>query len=274
MVRRILFTAIGVVAAGLFFFGRDAASYVRTSVGWVKDGVRGNVPIEFEVERARGMLKDLTPDIRRNMELIAKEEVELERLEKQIRSQEGKLDQDKTRLMKIKVDLSSEKKVFQYSGRRYSVEQVKSDLAHRFQRYKTGEETLASLKQMQTARQNSVEAARQKLEGMLASKRQLEVELEHLEARMKMVDAAQTTCDFQFDDSRLGRLKEAMAELDARLNVAEKLVGADTKFRDEIPVDETPSKDIVSEVTSYFEHAGDVEDSSDVAKNVVSSESK
>ena len=114
---------------------------------------------------------------------------------------------------------------------------MRTDLANRFDRYKTGEATLASLTEIRNARQKSLAAARQKLEGMLASKRQLQVEVENLEARVQMVAAAKTTSNYQFDDSRLGRVKELVPNLRSRLEVAEKLVNAEVKFHDEIPLD-------------------------------------
>ena len=48
----------------------------------MKQTVRNSVPVDFEIERWRKMVKNLVPDIRKNMHVIAQEEVEVERLEK------------------------------------------------------------------------------------------------------------------------------------------------------------------------------------------------
>ena len=133
-------------------------------------------------------MRDLLPDIRKNMHVIAQEEVEVERLEKQIAASENKLDKDRAGLVRLKNDASNQLASYEYGGRSYTLTQVKEDLANRFERFKTNEATLASLKDIQHARQKSLEAARQKLEGMLAAKRQLEVDVENLEARLKMVE--------------------------------------------------------------------------------------
>lgn len=252
MVKKVILGTAGAGALCLVLFGREAVSYVGTTAGWFKDSVKNSVPVEFEIDRARRMVKDLVPDIRKNMHVIAKEEVEVERLDKQIAAAESRQGKDRGELMQLKADLATGKEQFQYAGRSYSVGQVKIDLANRFERYKTHDATLASLKEMHQARQRSLEAARQKLEGMLASKRQLEVEVEHLEARLKMVEAAQTTSDYQFDDSRLSRAKELVTDLRTRLDVAEKLVNADGYLRDEIPLAEPAPENIVEEVTEYF----------------------
>lgn len=253
MLKRVIWGSAGAtVLAVLLFGGREAVSYVRTSAGWVKDSVKNNVPIEFEIERARRMVKELVPDIRKNMQLIATEEVEVDQLAKKIGGVEGRLEKDRTELMKLKDDLGTNKAVYRYAGRDYSADQVKIDLANRFERYKTNDATLGSLKEMHRARLRSLDGARQKLEGMLAAKRQLEVDVEQLEARLKMVEAAQTTSDYAFDDTQLSRVKQLVTDLRTRLEVAEKLVNAESQFRDEIPLNEPAPENVVDEIAEYF----------------------
>jgi len=256
MVKRVIIIGSGAMLLGVLMFGRDAVSYVRTSAGYVKESIHDSVPIEFQIERARGMVKGLVPEVRKNMHVIAKEEVEVQRLEEQIAKATERLDTERGQLMRLKSDVAGGKDSLRYAGRSYSREQVRADLANRFERYKTGEATLASLEQIHAARQRSLEAARQKLEGMLASKRQLQVEVENLEARLQMLAAARTTSEFQFDDSRLGRVKELIANLRTRLDVADKLISAESDFHGEIPLDAVAPENIVDQITEYFSEEG------------------
>jgi hypothetical protein len=154
--------------------------------------------------------------------------------------------------MKLKVDLSSGKDSYNYAGRNYTSADVRQDLANRFERFKTADATLSSLKQIRNARDRSLAAARQKLEGMLAAKRQLQVEVENLEARSQMVAAAQATSNYQFDDSRLGNVKELIANLKTRMEVSEKMVNAEVNFHDEIPLDKPVPENIENQITEYF----------------------
>ncbi|HWC90427.1 MAG TPA: hypothetical protein VG433_12250, partial [Pirellulales bacterium] len=158
-------------------------------------------------------------------------------------------------LAKLNSDAACKLASYQYGGRTYTLGQVKGDLANRFERYKTSEATLASLRDIQQARQKSMDAARQKLEGMLAAKRQLEVEVENLDARLKMVEVAQTTSNFSFDDSQLGRAKELLTDLRTRLNVAERMLSVEGDLHDEIPVSAGISENIVDQVTEYLSPA-------------------
>jgi phage shock protein A len=210
------------------------------------------VPIEFEIERARRMVKNLVPDIRKNMHVIAQEEVEVERLDKQIVQTGATMEKDRAEIMRLKSDLAVVQPVYHYGGREYTVKQVKTDLSNRFERYKTHDATLGSLRELQSARRKSLDAARQKLEGMLAARRQLEVDVEHLEAQFKMVEVAQTTSEFNIDDSQLGRVKDLIADVRARLNVAERLAHAQCDLDSEISLGGPQSENIVDQVTEYF----------------------
>ena len=69
------------------------------------------------------------------------------------------------------------------------------------------------------------------------------------------IAAAETTADFNFDDSKLGRVKELVQDLHTRLDVAERMVNAEGYFHDEIPLDESAPEDIADQVTEYFQAA-------------------
>jgi hypothetical protein len=252
MFKKAILIGGGATLAMVLLFGRSALSYIRTSVGYVSTAMQDSVPIEFEIERARTMIKDLVPEVQKNMHVIAKEEVEVKQLEEQIEQAQTRLVKEKEQLLRMKADAASGQTLVKYAGRTYSIEQVKTDLANRFERYKTGDATLASLQQIHDARVRSLEAARQKLEGMLAAKRQLGVQVENLQARLQMIAASQTTSNYQFDDSRLGRAKELIAGLRTRLDVAEKMVNAESNFHGEIQMESSAPENIVDEVTEYF----------------------
>ena len=252
MVRKFVITALGAATLGWLCFGRDIGSYVSTAMGKIKNTAREGVPVDFEIERARQMVKDLTPEIQKNMQVIAKEEVEVERLDKQIKENEERIDKDKNDLSRLKSDLSSGKDQYTYGGRTYTVTQVKNDLSGRLERCKTNDATIASLKQVRSARQQGLDAAKQKLEGMLSAKRRLDVEVENLEARLKAVEVAQTTSEHAFDDSHLSRVKELITDLRCRLDVAGKMVNAQSTIKDQIPLDAPRSENVVDEVAEYL----------------------
>ncbi len=252
MVKKVILVSGGVVLVMVVWFGTNARSYIRTSGGYMKQAMQDSVPVEFQIDRARNMIRDLAPEVRKNLHVIAREEVEVKRLEERIGRAKERLEQEKSQIMRLTADLAEGKDVYTYSGRTYAADQVKADLTNRFNRYKTGDATLASLEQIHAARQRSLQAAKQRLEGMLAARRQLEVEVENLEARRQMIAAAETTSQFHFDDSQLGRVKELVADLRTRLDVADQMVQAETDFHPEIPLEEPGSENVLEQVSEYF----------------------
>jgi chromosome segregation ATPase len=244
--------AMIMAAGGLFCFGTDSVSYVTTGVSCVTQSARDAVPVGFEIERARKMIGDLTPDIRQNMHVIAEEEVQIKRLDERIARTEADLQKQKESIMTLKNDLSSDRDSYTYRGKVYTVSQVKADLSCRFERFKTQDATLASLKQTLAARQQGLSAAKSKLDGMVAAKRQLEVDVENLEAQLKLVEAAQTTANYNFDDSRLGRAKELVQNLRTKLDVTQSLLGQEAKLGGAIELEHEAPTDIAQQVTEYF----------------------
>lgn len=256
MIRKAIYiTAATALIAG-FLFGRDAASYVTTSAGWVKNSVRDTFPVEFEIERARNMLASLEPEIRSNMQAIAHREVEVERLEKQVDKLAGRQRRDREDLMRLTRDVGSGDQVFVYAGRRYNSDQVRADIANRLQRAKTTDATLDSLDKVLVARQRTLDAARQKLEQMLAAKRQLMVDIQNLEAQNELVNVAKTASEFRFDDSRLSRTKELVDNIRTRLDVAERLLEVEVDLHDQIPLDLEDNEDVLGKVARYFDSIG------------------
>jgi len=254
MVKKTLFLGAAVLLLAGLFCGRGAWSYVTTAMDRVHHQVKSNVPVKFEIDRARGMIKELGPEIERNMHLIAREEVEIAKLERDLEQNEKQLSKSQDEILRLKGDLESGNSQFVYAGRSYSAGEVKTDLANRFAHHRTAEATVDQLQKILRVRQNGLKAARDKLEGMLAAKRQLTVEIENLEARLKMVEVAQTTSQFNFDDSQLARTRDLINEISTRLDVTEKMMSQQVELSDRIPLeeDDADAENVVDAVTKHF----------------------
>src|ERR671924_1797687 len=104
MKKIIVLSSAALVLVGLLF-GREGLSHVKTSFGWVRQSVHDSVPVEFEISRARQMIKDLDPEIHRNMHLIAKEEVEVKHLREQLGRAEQQLTKNRSDIERLTADL-------------------------------------------------------------------------------------------------------------------------------------------------------------------------
>ncbi len=252
MIKKFLFAGVGLALAVGILFGRSAGSYVKTAYRHMTHSVSDSVPVEFQIERAKQMVVDLEPEIRNSMHVIAKEEVALEQLNKQVDGAEAQAAKDKGDIMRLQTDLGQNKGVYRYASRTYTVGEVKDDLARRFSRFKVADDTLASMKQMRDAREKNLDAARQKLAAMINARRKLDIDIQNLEAKRKLVEVAQASSDYVFDDSQLARAKELITDIRTKLDVQAKLANADVNVQAEIPLDDSTPSDITDQVAQYF----------------------
>src|SRR6185437_640632 len=114
---------IGVAAAAVLstlVFGRDVVSYVKTFGCSARDAIKSEVPIEFEIQRARDMVGNLIPDIRRCMHVIAEEEVNVEGLTKDIAKAETEMNKQKDEILALRRDVDQGKQTYQYASRVYT----------------------------------------------------------------------------------------------------------------------------------------------------------
>lgn len=258
MLKKIMMGTAAAAALGTFVFGRDAASYLRTSYTSVRDAIKSEVPLEFEIQRAREMVDHLVPDIRHCMHVIAEEEVNVEDLTAEVSRKEKDLSKQQDQILALRSELDGGKVSYRFAGRSYSTSDVRRDLATRFERFKVAEETVSSKRQILEARQKSLTAAREKLDGMLTAKQDLEVQIENLDARLKTLQAAETASRVVIDDSQLARAKKLIRELNKQLDVKERMLDAEGQLTGLIPVGaEAETEEVPSDLTAQIdEHFG------------------
>ncbi len=76
----------GVFGTGLLVFGTQTFSYLRSSARTVRTAVHSNIPVEFELGRARDLLEDVGPQMQDDIRLIAEQEVEIDSAKQDIAS--------------------------------------------------------------------------------------------------------------------------------------------------------------------------------------------
>ncbi len=263
MIKQAIYGVATVGALASFVFGRDVVSYARTWGTSVRQTVKREVPIDFEVARARELVEQLIPDIRNCMHVIAEQEVDVENLTGELARKEADLTTQKEVILSRQTNLKTGQASFTIAGHTYSADQVRTDLAKRFDRFKVSEETQKKEKQVLDARQKALTANREKLDNMLAAKTDLELQLEQLEARLKMVQAAETISTVSIDDSQLTRMKKLIRELNKQLDVREKVMATDGKLTDLIPAEwqSTAPKDLEAQIEAHFSPQADTSES-------------
>ncbi len=254
MFKKAILGSFAMAAVGTFVFGRDAMSYLRTGAREVRNAVKSEVPLEFELERAREEVDKLLPEIRRSLHVVAEQQVEVEHLNRAIAKRGENLAEQEEAILSLNQDLKTGDTKFVYAGHSYTAGDVQRDLSERFNRFKVAEETLKQDQAMLVAKEQALNTHRRTLEDMLSQKKTLEVELERLNARLRTVQARKQICSLEIDDSKLARAKALIAEIDKKLDIETTLLDAEGNFAGLIPVEtknEAP-ENIALQVDSYF----------------------
>jgi len=247
----------------LLIGGRNMWTHVATTGETIGDAIKENVPIEYELKRARKMIEGLEPEITRHKQDIAREEIALSNLEKRLKADEAKLAEKWSVIERLRDDLARGESNFVYSGVSYTPDQVERDLSGKFDRYTTSEGTMEQNRKVLEIRRKGLSAAQDKLQALTAAKLKLEVEVENLEARLKMVEVAKATSELNIDDSQLSRTRDLLADIGARIEVDAQLVNADDFVFGEIQLDEP------AENTSVLERIADYQAKKDQSETYV-----
>ncbi len=233
-------------------FGTSAPSYVRTAFHKVRDNVKHSTPVPFEIDRARDQIAELEPAIRDNIENLARAQVEVEHLDREIVAIHTNLGSEKKVLTALRGSLDSGD--FKLAGNvTYTSDEVKAELKHRWDHFKQVGELLKDKEETLKAKQKAVVAARQQLGQMAAAKQALGTKLAGIEARLRMIQTTKESNEFNFDDSALARAKASVAELEKRLDVMARTAEMEGKFSDTgIPVIIEPGRDVLKEMDAEF----------------------
>lgn len=269
MITKILTRGVLVVLAvlviGGFLFGKDVISYIHSSARSMRTAVKDAVPIEFELGRAKDLLDQIIPEMHANIRLIAQEEVEVAALKTDIEKSQVAMNDEKTKISKLRDSLEIQQASYSFGDKQFSRSYVKDDLATRFERFKESEDVLAGKQRLLVTRQKSLESAMTMLEKTRSRKSLLENKIESLTSQYRLVQAASVGTGIQVDNSKLAQTEKLIAQIQTRLDVAERVLAHESQFVQEIPVDAVPEEDLLSQVDEYFNGANKPAESEEMA---------
>ncbi len=263
MFKKVTLGVLGVTLVGGMLFGSRLIPYAKTAYEKVRITAQDTVPISFQIDAAKEQLKKIDPEIKNMVWQIAKEKAQIKRLQSEMVAQEQNMTKRYDEMITLRHHLETGDEYYvATNGKSYTNTRVKEDLAHRFSVYKTAEKTFEKSKQIQDLREKALETALVKLEQAQSIQRELQVQIENLNARQRMVNVAKTASDINIDDSQLARTKNMIDEISAKIDTEEEMLNLAPKYFGQIPVsqDEIISdKDILKEMDAYFNAASDNE---------------
>jgi hypothetical protein len=257
MLKLVKWTLIGVVtasAAGWFVFGDGLFSYFTTIAGSVRDSVRGQVPVEFELKRAERLIRDIEPQILGCKRDVAQAEVNLDNLRNDVERLEKSVGTSEQKLKHGAAWLTAETKPdIRLAGRPMSRQRVELDLERTLQNHRNNTELLRGKRALIQHQEIALAAAREKLDAVRSEKARLEDLIATMKTQKAQIDAlAAGSIRFDLDDSALSKAKELLAEVKNRLDVAQKMIADDMYFGAGIETTPAAVVDVVGQIERYF----------------------
>src|SRR3954466_506692 len=156
----------GLGAGALFLvFGTHAPGYVRTAFHKVKHNVKDAVPLPFDIDRAREEIASLEPAIHENIERLARAEVEVIGLDKEIAKIRTNMDTEKKALLTLRESLKTgEYRLAGHSSVAYTQDEATAGLGHRKDAYNNVKVILEAKESTLKAKQSEIVAFRKQLE--------------------------------------------------------------------------------------------------------------
>jgi chromosome segregation ATPase len=244
-------SALGAGVLALLF-GTSAPSYFKAAVSNLRSGAKAAVPIEFDIDRVQQEIASLEPAIQKGIEALAKAEVEAKHLETEVASTQATLTREEQEILSLREHIRTGD-VRLTSGVSYSADEVKTDLGRRMTYYENLEKILGAKQDELKNRQSQVVSARKQLLAMQAAKRELGSRVEGIRARLNQIKATRATSQVNFDDSSVGRAKQAVSDLERRLEEMARVDELKEKYLDRgISVIVEPKRDIIREIDAKF----------------------
>lgn len=225
---------VGVLGGGtmLALFGAPAASYVGTAFFKVRTAAKNAVPVQFEIDRAKHEIDKLNPAIHQHIEILARAEEDVKRLDTEIRDTTANLERQKSQLLALraKVEKSDGQKItFTSDDHKQKITFTSDDrnveglLRSRLESYNRSERVLKEKQATLASRQKVVDSAREHLVAIATQKKALEAKIEEIQARLAAIEASNARNQYHFDGSALANAKKTVSELDERLNVVSRI---------------------------------------------------
>lgn len=255
MFKKAIIAGAAVLLIGAVVFGGRLVPYGQTAYDSVAGAINDSVPIEFQIKAAKRQLKNIDPEIKDMVYQISAELAEIKGIERQIDNTAKSLEKQKNEMMALREHLQSGDEVYvTTNGRAYTNSNVEEDLRHRFANFQTAESTQEKSVQTLNIRKQGVEAALTKLDQARLRQSELQVQIENLIARQRMIDVAKSASSIDIDDSQLARTENMINDINAKLDAEEQFLNMAPQYLGSIPVtvEMDHDGDILDEMDEYF----------------------
>lgn len=257
MIKKLLFWS-ALAVGGLVLVNAVKPGAISTWSKRVQVKFEKNFSPEFELARIKDQIKELTPDMHKNIARIAEEMVQVDALQTRVNDMQVRLNEQREVISAMTDSLERGQPVKSPSGKLITPQQIKDKL----RKYKDAEKSYDVARKTLDARKEALETARQQLYEIRNQKEALQLQATEFETELAALKLAQIKTKFALtNDDRLSQIKESFEELRQRVEAERKKVELAGEFfgtpsttvKEEKALD--TADEIIKEVRAAFEKA-------------------
>lgn len=256
MIKKAL-VVLGVLLVGGWLWAKtDLGSYAKTAWKNLRASVKRQVPVEFDIQRARDMLASLDGEADKLIGVMAEEMAGIEKGEKEITDLQAAVARQEEIIRDMNTRLKTEGSVITVGGTQRSRDRFAADLERKFTNFKLAQGTLESKKESLEYRRQNLDAAKEQLEALRAKKAELHARIERVETELRKVQADEAWANRcgKFDDTQLAKVKDLVEELETAVKTRKyevKLRGEDRTIVT-APTPSVSPADLTQEIDSHL----------------------
>lgn len=245
--------------AGFLVLGTAFPSYVGTMASQVRENVVGQIPIDFELKRAEGLIRQIDPQIDTCKRDLARSEVELEELQQSVgRLEETVGGEEKKLKLGARLLSGDGQGTVQLASDGFARRRVSADLQRTKDSYVNNVAILKAKRALIERQAKAVDTAKERLAAVRTEREALVDQVRALKAQQQQVEAlAASSHRFDLDSSALSQAKEVIAGVKKRLDIAQRMLENDMVFQGDDPasVAAVEERNVLKEIHELFEGA-------------------
>jgi DNA repair exonuclease SbcCD ATPase subunit len=232
--------------------GTKLASYIRSEIREARERVESNIPPEKEISRLRNELKMLDKDIVAVIDQLARENVAVKQLQRDVEERASKQEQASALLKSRAESIKTAEGHVTFGDRTMTIDAAKVELETGVKTYTANQKTMETLKATVATRARVRDALEKQLATLKSQKAELAGAVDSMEAELNILKLQQMESKYQTDDTRLSKIKEDLRKLQTKVEVErEKLKLMPSALDNPAPAASTKSvDDIIAPLTA------------------------
>jgi len=201
----------------------NACSHARLWLKHRRERAQASVPLEQEIDRLKMEVQRLEEEDDRHFDAVAKQVVEVKKLQREIGSHRARLNKDLDLLRARKASLvaAGEDRLVSYEGQKIDREQFVDAFDALATRYDIEEAELKSQEEELAHRQEKLEESRKKLAELKLARQKLKTRIVALEKRLANAERRQAADAGTIDDANYVKVAKDLENVEDRIAVKE-----------------------------------------------------